>query len=185
MAAPDAANLYVASPAQGTGGVFTAPVGTVLPSTVSAALTGFTDCGLIGEDGVTSIKEISTVAKKAWGGRTVRTLQTEYARKFTLVFSERNAAVLGLINGDGNVTVSGTAISVDDDGTETPHFAMVIDTIDGDKALRYLVSKARVIEQDDVTLVHSDTTGFGVTIECYPDANGRFVLELSDDVTSS
>lgn len=180
MAAPDAANILVAIPAQGTGGVFTAAVGTALPTSATSSLSAYTDCGLISEDGVTSIKEISSEPIRDWGGNKRRDVQTEYARRFQLAFLEDNADILALLVSPGSVETVGSETTVIDDGGEPGHFALVIDTRDGDKRTRYVAADAKVVEQEDVVLVHSDATRYGVTIEVYPDESGVFVKEFHD-----
>jgi len=181
----DADNVYVASPATGTGGVFTAALGTALPTSTSGSIAAFTDNGLISEDGVTSLKEISSADIRSWGGKKQRNVQTEYGRKLKLTFLEANATVLAHLYGAGNVTTVDDETTIVDDGTETPHFAMVVDSVDGDKNWRYTVADARVVEQDDIVLVHSDATKFGVTIECFPDADGLYVTEYLTDGSGS
>ena len=175
--ATDADNIYVASPTVGTGGVFTAALGTALPATVDASIAAFTDNGLIDENGVTSMKELAMEDIRQWNGKKARTIQTEYGRKFSTVFLEANATVLAHLYGDGNVVTVDDVTTITDDGTETPHFAMVIDTVDGDKNIRLTAADCQVVDQEDVVFVHSDASRFGVTIEVFPVDDGTFVTE--------
>ena len=57
MGAPTTSEVYVGKPANGTGGVLYAALGTTLPGGVNASTASFTDAGYIGEDGVPRLLE--------------------------------------------------------------------------------------------------------------------------------
>lgn len=171
MANPDAANVLVASPLA-TGGILTAATGTPLPTSVADSLSAFTATGYINEDGVTMTVDRSTEDVFAWGGAKVRVITTEHSVQFSFGFMETNPDVLGLVFGEDNVTTNGDETTVKLNGVELPHFAMVIAAADGDKGVRITAADAQVVEQEDVTFVHSEPTVFTVTVECFPDDAG-------------
>jgi len=169
MAAED---IYVAAPLTGTGGILTAAVGTALPTTVAATTTGFTATGFVGEDGVTMTIDRSTEDVFAWGGSKVRVITTEHSVQFNFAFLETTPENLELIFGSNNVSTVGEETTVRLNGVDLPHFAMIIDTADGDKRLRITAADAQVVEQDDIVFVHSAPTAYTVTVECFADSNG-------------
>lgn len=171
MANPDASNILVASP-KATGGILTAAVGTALPTTTDDALSSFTATGYIGEDGVTLMIDRTTEDVFAWGGTKVRVITTEHGVQLSFGFLEVNAANLPLIFGTDNVSTAGDETTVKLNGVELPHFALVMDAADGDKAVRITAADAQVVEQEDIVFVHSAPTEFNVTIECFADDNG-------------
>ena len=93
--ASTAANVFAATP-NVTGAVRNAPLGTTPPTNATTALpAGWIDLGYIGEDGVTETLTRDTEKKKAWGGATVKVLQTDFANTFQFAFMESiNADVL-------------------------------------------------------------------------------------------
>lgn len=171
MANPDAANVLVASP-KVTGGILTAAVGTALPATTDDSLSSFTATGYIGEDGVTLTIDRSTEDVYAWGGSKVRVITTEHSVQLSFSFLEVNATNLPLIFGTDNVSTAGDETTVKLNGAELPHFALVMDAADGDKAVRITAADAQVVEQEDIVFVHSAPTEFNVTIECFADNSG-------------
>lgn len=182
MAADD---IYVGAPVSGTGGILTAATGTAVPTTTSAATTGFTATGYIGEDGVTMTIDRETEDVMAWGGDKVRVITTSHSVQFQFPFLETNATNLPLMFGEDNVTTSGSETTVKLNGVDLPHFAMVIDTADGDKRLRITAEDAQIVEQDDITFSHSEPTTFSVTVECFPDSNGDKAKLIYDGGTTS
>lgn len=171
MANPNAENVLVASPVA-TGGVLTADLGTTLPTTVDGSVASFTATGYIGEDGVTLTIDRETQDVFAWGGQKVRVIQTSYSTQLQIPFLETSPEVLELVFGDDNVTTTGTETVVTLNADTLPHFALVIDTADGDKRLRITAADAQVVEQDDLVFSHTAPTIHNVTIELFPDSNG-------------
>lgn len=171
MANPDAANILVAKPLA-TGGILTAAAGTPVPASSSASTSAFTATGYVGEDGVTMTIERETEDVFAWGGAKVRVIQTSHSVQLQIPFLEANPAVFGLVFGVDNVSTVGDETTIKLNGTELPHFALVVDTADGDKRARITAADAQVTEQEDIVFVHSAPTQFTVTIELFPDSNG-------------
>lgn len=188
--ASDVKNVYAAEPLA-TGSCLVAPLGTALPTTVSATLdVAFVDLGYIGEDGFTETMERTTEEKKAFGGDTVKVLQTEYNHTFQFVLLESlKGDVLKAIYGESNVTITpangshGTQVAVKKNSKKLPHMSWVIDTTDTELDAKYrnVIPDGQITEVGDVTIVHSDTISYEVTVKCFKDADGNYVYLYTDD----
>lgn len=168
------ANVYAAAP-DVAGALRRAPLGTDGPeSAVDTLDPAFVDLGYIGEDGFTESNTRDTTKKKAFGGATVKILQTDYASTVTFTFLESlNADVLRAVFGEDNVTVTpatastGTQVTVDKNKKTLPHASWVIDTIDGDARYRSYIPDGQITSIGDITVVHTDTIAYQVTIEAF------------------
>lgn len=172
------ANVFAAMPAS-TGALRYAPLGSTLPETATEALdVAFVDLGYIGEDGFTQAEARDTEKKKAFGGSTVKVLQTDYTATVQFAFLEStNADVLKAIYGEENVTVVGDEVQVKKNKKQSPRASWVIDVIDGEGSIRTVVPIGQITEVDDITKVHTDTIMYTVTVECFEDENGDNILE--------
>ena len=71
-----ATNVTVGKP-KASGGVYSAPTGTALPTDATTALNAaFTSLGYCSDDGLTNSIELENAEIKAWGGDTVLTVRT-------------------------------------------------------------------------------------------------------------
>lgn len=171
MAAPDSTNILVASPV-GAGGVLTADLGTALPTSASASTSAFTATGYIGEDGVTMTVERETEDLFAWGGSKVRVIQTSHSVQLQVPFLEVNPETLALTFGADNVNTVGNTSTIKVNGAVLPHFALVLDMLDGDKKARLTAADAQVVAQEDIVFVHTAAATLELTIELFPDSAG-------------
>lgn len=174
----DVSNVYAAMP-KVTGTLFYAPIGTELPTDATTELDpAFIECGFIGEDGFTESLTRDTTDKKAFGGQTVKKLQTDYTATVAFTFLESmNAEVLRAVYGEDNVEVDGGDITVRKNKRLLPHKVWVIDTEDGDSDIRWVIGDGQITETADVNVVHTDTIEYGVTMECFEDANGDNLVQ--------
>lgn len=179
-----AADVLVASPVTGTGGILTAATGTTLPTAYDSALTGFTATGFIGDGGVELTIDRQTQDVFAWGGTRVRVIQTEYSCELSFEFLETTPATLALLFGADNVSTVGTDTTVKMNADTLPHFALVTKAKDGDKGVLITAADAQIVSQDPVTFSHSDAVRFPVTIACFPDANGDSATLVYDSDTT-
>lgn len=188
--ASDVKNVYAAEPLA-TGSCLVAPIGTTLPTTATEELDeDFVDLGYVGEDGFTETQERTTEDKKAFGGDTVKVLQTEYNHMFTFVLLESlKADVLKAIYGPSNVSVvaangsHGTQVSIKKNAKKLPHMAWVIDTTDTELNARYrnVIPDGQITEVGEVTIVHTDTIQYEVTLKCFKHSDGDYVKTYTDD----
>lgn len=186
----DNLNVYAAEPLA-TGTCFVAPLGSAAPTDVDTALdAAFVDLGHIGEDGYTETKDVSLEDKRNFGGKVVKVLQTEVTWTYTFVFLESlNANVLRAVYGDDNVTVTpatttdGTRVAIEKTSRKLPHQMWVIDTTDSELNARYrsFLPDGQIVEIGDVTIVHSDTIQYEVTLRAFEDASGVSIYTWTDD----
>lgn len=168
-------NVSAGKPKVG-GAINVADTSATLPTTVSAALTGFTALGYVSEDGLTNQNTIESEDIKAWGGDTVLVIQTEKTDTFGLTLIEvLNVDVLKIVFGDTNV--SGTladGITVNVNATELPEKAWVIDMVMRGGALkRIVIPRAKVSEIGEVTYTDNEAVGYELTLTALPDASGN------------
>lgn len=182
MAAPTAANVRVGLPLA-TGAVLAGPAGTAIPvdatTTPNVALLA---TGYIGEDGVTQTISTDTTNIVAWGGDTVRVIQTSHDVTFKLTFLETNVAVLKEVYGEDNVTDTTGEFAVLINSQPLPNRVYVLEIKDGDRRGRIAIPDGQITERGDVVYVHTDAVKYEVTITAYPDASGNKAYIYWDDV---
>lgn len=172
----DATKVTAGKPMTG-GAIFTAALGTSLPTTVSAALAAaFENVGYISDSGVTNSNSPTSTAIKAWGGDTVLDIQTEKPDtfKFTLI-EAKNITALGLVYGEENVSGTlSTGIKIEANSKEQVAKSIVIDMLlSNNTAKRIVLPNCKVTAVSDITYSDSAAVGYEVTVSCYPDSNGN------------
>jgi len=165
--ATNTANVRVAV----TGAVSVGDTDATAPTGTSGALTGFTDLGLISEDGVTESRGRSTNDIKAWqGGALVRTVVTDATLTYHFVLLETNPDTVELFYGaaatpgatDGSLVVVPTSTG----GRKS----FVLDVIDGAELLRVYVPQGEVTEVGDRVYQNGEAIGYEVTVTAYNDS---------------
>lgn len=155
-----------------TGAVYYAATTQALPTTLTAATTGFTDVGYVGEDGITKSEPEDTNPVKAWqNGATVRTIKSSHEVTYAFDLLESSTAVYTLIY--GSAPGAGTALKID--GADRDHHAFVIDVVDGTEKLRYCIPDGQITELGDVVHANGEPIAYPITITCYPDTSGNKV----------
>lgn len=171
------ANVLAGKPLA-TGGVLVGEVGSTAPTDATTALdAAFKAAGYVGEDGLTETTDRSTDKIKAWGGDTVKIVQTDFAVTYQFTFLETlNTDVLKVVYGDANVTVTpadatkGTLRTVKVNSDELPPKAFVFEMKDGSARIRIHVPEGKVTEVGEITYSDSEVVGYTVTIEALPDS---------------
>lgn len=192
--ANDTKNVVAGRPLS-TGGVLRAPLGTALPTDVTTAPgAAFKALGYVSEDGLTETVERSTDKIRAWGGDTVKVVQTEYGvtYSFTLIEATRED-VLKAVYGEGNVTTtpatpSAGALSTVVLNSETlEHAAWIFEIKDGDARIRIVVPDGQVTEIGEVTYADGEAVGYEVTVEAFRDEaiDGQAIKYITNGVTSA
>lgn len=170
-----ATNVTTGKPNIG-GAIYTAPIGTTLPTDATTALdNAFVCLGYVSEDGLSNNNELSVEAIKAWGGNIVYRSLTEMNDEFGLALIEtENADVLKTVYGESNVTVDASGnISVDVVGEDPVERVWVFElALRGDKAKRIVIPDGAITSRDEITYNDSDAVAYGITVSAYPDANG-------------
>lgn len=170
-----AANVTGAKPKIG-GAVFTAPLGTALPTDATTALDkAFKPLGYVSKDGLSNTNSPSNESTTAWGGDVVLEDQTEKPDSFKLVLIEAlNPDVLKLVYGDDNVT--GTldeGITVKANRKEMPERALVVDMVMKNAVKRIVIPKAKVTEVDEIQYQGGKAVAYGTRLSAAPDDEGN------------
>lgn len=145
-----------------TGAVYTAPAGTTLPTDATAVPAAeFDEVGFVTEDGITlSISEDITDLKAWQNGTVVRKLQTSHDVTVGLSMMETSDVTLETYFGStsGEITAD-----------QLPHRAWIIDVVDGDDVIRWVIPDGQVTERGDISIVNADSINYPITISCFPD----------------
>lgn len=168
----------------GTGELHLAPVGTALPTTAEAALTGFTGYGYTTEDGVSLSKSVEREGIPAWQASTpVRYLITSQELTIGTTFLQTNQEILKLWLGSGDFASDGGTgwradVPVDPIGQQ---FAFVLEWKDDTITSRLCVPKVEITETGDVSLARA-ATSFPVTFGALaPDTGSVLATWLTSD----
>lgn len=171
-----------------TGGVWIGDEGAAAPTDATSVLTGFTAAGYIGEDGVTEGTDRSTDKIKAWGGDTVKVVQTDYSNTYAFTFIESlNADVLRAVYGDDNVDTTaatseaGSLHAVTINSQTLPRKQFVFEIKDGDARIRIHVPEGQITEVGEVTYTDGEVVGYAVTVEAFVDESGNNAYKYIDD----
>lgn len=135
--------------------------------TAISSLTGFTDLGYVGEDGVAEKRGRSTKKIKAWqNAAVVRESVTESELKYQLTLLETKKEVVEAYYG-GTVDTSDGSIAVLPANTGGRK-SYIIDVIDGDDFIRTYVPEGEIIDVGDQVYANGEPIGYEVTVNCYP-----------------
>ena len=171
-----------------SGGVYIAPSGTTLPTSVSAALTSFTSLGYVSEDGLTNSNSPESDTGKAWGGDIVITYQTEKPDTFQFTLIEaKNEDVLKAVYGEDNVSGAlATGITVNANADEAQENVWVFDMIMRDNTYkRIAVPSGKVTEVGDIVYKDDELVGYELTIQAFPDSSNNTHYEYIQEVDVS
>lgn len=181
-------NIFTGGPDYVTGTVNRAPLGTAVPLTPSEVLNpAFKSSGYVADTGIAITPTRSTVQIKDLSGRTVREILNDFMGVITWSNLETNAESIGVYLGDNNVTVTpatattGTVVSAAMAADDLPHQVWVFSIKDGERKLRVVVPDGQIIKQDKLDIKHASAIVWGVELNTYPDANGKYIYILTDD----
>lgn len=150
-----------------TGALLVGAIGATAPTAIDSATTGYTDLGLLGEDGITESHDGNVEKLRAWqNGQTVRTIRTEGSVTFQFMLLETTEAGVELAYG---TTVTSGAYLIDMQSTRD-HHRFILDVLDGDESERVFIADGEVIELGDVVRVNNAIKGYPITIEAYYDS---------------
>lgn len=183
---PNAKNVTAGKP-NPAGAVFSAPIGTALPTDATSALNAaFNDLGYVSEDGVTNSTNLESESIREWGGQKVLVIQTskDDQYKFKLIEAS-NIYAMKEVFGQTNVSKANGQITVTANGKELDARSYVIDmALSNGGIKRVVLPNAKVSEIGDIVYSGSDAVGFDLTYDTAPDATGNTHYEyiLSDIV---
>jgi len=169
MALPNADNVTTARPNY-AGAVFSAPIGTVVPTSASEELDAeYRGYGYISDDGLSNSFDTSSEQIEAFGGDEVLSVQTSYAETFTQSFLEENIETKRAFFGEDNVFVTEEGFAVVHSSAELPYLTWVWDIrLTGNRHKRVIIFEAKVDERDDIDHTHGDAIQHGTTLRARP-----------------
>lgn len=169
-------NVSASKPKVG-GAIYTAPVGSTLPTDASSALdAAFKDLGYISDAGLANSNSRSSDDIKAFGGDIVLSTVTETKDTFKMTLIEAlNVDVLKTIFGNDNVTgdlETGLTVKVNsgDAGLRSYVFEIVLNN---NTVKRIVIPNASISELGDTTYADGSVIGYEVTLTAFPDTNGN------------
>ena len=184
---PNAKNVTAGKP-NPAGAVFSAPIGTPLPTdAVSALNAAFNDLGYVSEDGVTNSTNLESESIREWGGQKVLVIQTSKDDQYKLKLIEAsNIYAMKEVFGQTNVSSANGQITVTANGKELESRSYVIDmALNNGGIKRIVLPSAKVSEIGDIQYTGSDAVGYELTYDTAPDSSGNTHYEyiLADIVT--
>lgn len=171
-----------------TGGLYVAPTGTTLPTTAVATKdAAFDDFGYLSEDGITMSIGRDITDLKAWQNSTVvRKVQTSHDVTLQMTAIELNAVSLANYFGNYTALADGANFNITADALD--HAAWILDVIDGDVKMRFVIPDGQITEQGDLSITGGgDAMGLPFTLTAFPDNTGVKVYGYIDEdiLTSS
>lgn len=185
----DVSQVFSGKP-KATGGVRIGPLGTPMPTDARADVdAAFDSAGYVSDDGLVESGERSTEKIRAWGGDTVKVVQTEYSLTYTFTFIQKlNPVVLEAVHGPDNVSVTAATTTAGNltatklNADTLPHLAFVFDMKDGDALVRICIADGQVTEVGETNYADGEVAGYEVTVEAfYVEEYGANAVKYCDD----
>lgn len=172
-----------------TGGLSRAPLGTALPTDTTTSLNvAFVQLGYVDDDGVTVNIDRPSTDHYAWGGPLVASVQQHYAVTLTFkLYQVIDPDVLKAIHSDGNVTVTaatqsaGTLTTVNFNAQLNVDSSWCVDAEYQSNSVRIVLPRARTVQVGNYQLTHKNVAVYPVTLKAFPDNNGNFAYQYTDD----
>ena len=177
MAEKNTNNVANVSSAKGVKGgyIFTAPVGTALPTDYTTALPEAWKClGYISEDGYVETLDTDSEDIKDMNGDLMASPQTSRVESAQLTLAEIKVATLKVMYGSGNVKDEAGMITVKHNGDSTETWPAVLELVlkDG-RRWRKVVPLAQSSELDDLTLAVGELAARALTVKYLTDDDGN------------
>jgi hypothetical protein len=181
MAEHAANNTENVSAAKGVKGgyIFSAPIGTTVPTDYTTALSSeYTCLGYITEDGVVFTEDLDNEEVKDMNGDVIDTLTGSRTETCTLTLAETKASVLEEVRGHSNVTDEGGLITVKHNSNEREARVYVLELLlKNGRQMRTVVPNGKVDSIGDTTLASNSVLAYEISIKCRVDANGDTAID--------
>lgn len=167
-----------------TGELFSAPLGTPLPTDASSPLDpAFIGHGYCSEDGITEAWEDNVENIVAWQSATVvRAARTETLVTFQTTLIQNRGSNLELYHpGSTMESDGGTGWMLEVKPTNADPRIFVINVVDGDKLMRFVVGNGEVTERGEIQYANGSPIGYNITFTAYPDADGNLIVKYSTE----
>lgn len=159
-----------------TGSIFSAPLGTALPTDATTNLdVAFIHHGYGSDAGLSNSNSPDTEKIKAWGGDVVLIVQNGKEDTFKVKLIESlNVANLKLVYGEKNVTGSleeGITVAVNDEEQEARSW--VIEMAMKGAIKRIVIPEATITEVGEIKYADKEAVGYELTLSAVKDAEGN------------
>lgn len=172
-----------------SGGIYTAPLGTTLPTDATTALGGsFKSLGYIAQGGVTHSMNIDSGEYRAWGGDLVMSYLNSKTNTFQFGLIEvLNKTVSETIYGTTNVSGEvETGLTVNGTGDDFQEFVYVIElALRGGAMRRIVIPDGKISAIGDIVYKDDDAISYPVTVTAAVDSNGKAFYEYTKKAVSS
>lgn len=166
------------------GEVYAAPVGTVLPTTISGPLNAaFVAVGHITMDALTESLDVTKEIVRSWQRPTgIRTLTTEINWTFQFQALETSELVLDLFYGGAVSTVAtGVTTTAVPSVMESTERAWVIEVVDGTITTRYVIPKGDVTDRGEVPIRGTEASYYDMTVAVLGTSLDVLGYRITDD----
>lgn len=157
------------------GYIFSAPVGTTLPTDIETTLESAFKClGFISEDGYVETVEEDSNDLVDMNGDLMDSTNSNRVESAQVTFAEIKAETLKRQYGDANVTDTNGIITVKHNSDSHPTFAYVLELVlKNGRRWRKVVPMGQSSELDDLTIASSELCQRALTIKYLTDADGN------------
>ncbi|QWT18097.1 hypothetical protein KPC83_02920 [Collinsella sp. zg1085] len=161
------------------GYIFTAPVGTPLPTDCWSKLdAAFSVLGFLSEDGYTETREGDSEELKDMNGDLMAEEQTSLVESAQFTPAEIKAETLKIMYGDDNVTDENGLITVKHNANSATTRSYALDLVlKNGRRCRRVVPNGQSSELDDLTMAASELGARAITIKYVPDEHGNTCYE--------
>lgn len=146
-------------------GVFYGTAGTsTLPTTISATLTSFNECGLMSDAGITEGHDYNETNIFDLSGALVRVARSQEQRPFTFTAQEDNPFVADLVYPGSTETAGARPVG---SGTGRVLRPWVLDLVDGSYHVRYTIPSGEAVKTGTITYNSSAPALYEFTLRPY------------------
>lgn len=167
--------------------VWTAPVGTALPTSPTGTLNiAFEEVGLLTDAGISESHNLNETKIYDMAGSLVRIARNQEERPITFVALEGNAVVESLRYPGSTVTTT-TGVNVRPVGAATGRNlrAWVIDLVDGDVNKRIAVATGEAVWTGTTAYNGTAAATYEFTLQPYKDSSGNFFTVIDDNAADT